>query len=57
MEQLKALYRQTDVGLTEWMARRAVTLLRCFVEQLMTSRLGNPTLGPGTAVANGHCEP
>ena len=29
MEQLTALYRQTDVGLTEWMARRAVTLLRC----------------------------
>jgi uncharacterized membrane protein YkgB len=29
MVQLTALYRQTDVGLTEWMARRAVTLLRC----------------------------
>ena len=29
MERLKALSQQTDVGLTEWMARRAVTLLRC----------------------------
>ena len=29
MEPLTALYRQTDVGVTEWMARRAVTLLRC----------------------------
>jgi hypothetical protein len=29
MEQLTALYRQTDVGVTEWMARRAVTRLRC----------------------------
>jgi uncharacterized membrane protein YphA (DoxX/SURF4 family) len=29
MEQLTTLYRQTDVGVTEWMARRAVTLLRC----------------------------
>lgn len=29
MEQLTALYRQTDVGVTEWMARRTVTRLRC----------------------------
>ena len=29
MTQLTALYQQTDVGVTEWMARRAVTLLRC----------------------------
>ena len=29
MVHLTALYRQTDVGVTEWMARRAVTLLRC----------------------------
>jgi uncharacterized membrane protein YkgB len=29
MAQLTALSRQTDVRLTEWMARRAVTLLRC----------------------------
>jgi NADH dehydrogenase len=31
--------------------------LRRFVEQLMTSRLGDPTLGPGTAVVNGRYEP
>src|SRR5262245_66657257 len=29
MVHLTALHRQTDVGVTEWMARRAVTLLRC----------------------------
>jgi uncharacterized membrane protein YphA (DoxX/SURF4 family) len=29
MVHLTALYRQTDVEVTEWMARRAVTLLRC----------------------------
>ena len=29
MVHLTALYRQTDVGVTEWMARRAVPLLRC----------------------------
>ena len=31
--------------------------LRSFVEQLITSRLGNLPLDPGTAVAKGHCEP
>lgn len=29
MAQLTALYRQTDVGGSEWMARRAVPRLRC----------------------------
>jgi len=29
MAPLTALYRQTDVGVTDWMARRAVPLLRC----------------------------